>query len=151
MTVEYQFDGGGSHNGSPAGWGWACAVHGVESAHGCGALPPGTTNNEAEYTGLIMALKHAIVHSWPSGATYVFRGDSQLVVEQMNGRYRVKAANLRPYHERALYALETLDAVVEWHPRLRNARADMLATQGRERWREPRSSKVWARGTTKSS
>jgi len=57
-----------------------------------------TTNNEAEYSGLLAALKAA----WDLGATEVeVIMDSELVIKQMRGEYRVKAANLRPYADEA--------------------------------------------------
>src|ERR1700739_1682845 len=57
-----------------------------------------TTNNVAEYYALITALDYAASR----GITRFFvRSDSELLVPQMQGRYKVKSADLRPLYERA--------------------------------------------------
>lgn len=56
------------------------------------------TNNVAEYYALLAALDYAVTH----GITALrVRSDSELLVRQMQGRYKVKSADLRPLHERA--------------------------------------------------
>lgn len=130
-VVRFFFDGGGSHDGSPAGWGWVCLVNGQEYAHGSHGLRPGTTNNVAEYEALIRAAEYACVHDFRFEATFEFYGDSLLVVNQVNGEWQVRKPTLREQHERALQTLEPLDYTLAWIPRAENARADMLATQGR--------------------
>lgn len=85
------------------------------------------TNNEAEYQALIRGLTEAI----QQGATEVdVMSDSQLLVEQMNGRYKVRTAHLLPLHEKAVSLFRQLDKCTIQHvPRQRNARADLLANQ----------------------
>ena len=56
-----------------------------------------TTNNVAEYKALIKALEIAIRHT--SGEVHVFM-DSQLVVRQVTGQYRIKAQHLRPLFQK---------------------------------------------------
>src|SRR5580692_7992485 len=56
------------------------------------------TNNVAEYYGLIAALDYAASHGI---ARLRIQSDSELLVRQMQGRYKVKSADLRPLHERA--------------------------------------------------
>jgi ribonuclease HI len=133
------FDGGGSHNGSPAGWGWAAYVNGEEVAHGCGGLPPGTTNNVAEYHALTMAATWAVVHDWELHGfvpeRFEFYGDSDLVVSQVTGVYAVRSPNLRASYRAAVHALEPLAHTMHWHPRRMNKRADELATLGRKLYR----------------
>lgn len=57
------------------------------------------TNNEAEYSGAIIGLEKAIALG---ARTVVVRADSQLMVRQLTGEYRVKAAHLRPLHRRVV-------------------------------------------------
>jgi ribonuclease HI len=56
------------------------------------------TNNIAEYTAVLMALEglHALLGAGSSGATVEARLDSQLVVRQMNGEYKIKHPNIIP-------------------------------------------------------
>lgn len=83
------------------------------------------TNNEAEYRALIAGLQAAL----EAGVTRLLvRLDSDLLVNQMNGRYRVKAPGLKPLHEQAVALAGRFAAVsFEQVPRERNALADELA------------------------
>lgn len=83
------------------------------------------TNNEAEYGGLIVGLEAALA----AGATKLtVRGDSQLVLRQMEGRYQVKAANLRPLHQQAKALAAQFERVAwQWVRRDENAAADAAA------------------------
>ncbi len=83
------------------------------------------TNNQAEYLALIAGLERAIA----LGAQRLeVRLDSELVVKQLQGRYRVKAAALRPLYLRAVGLLQELDGFTIRHvPREQNAEADRLA------------------------
>ncbi|HUR75597.1 MAG TPA: bifunctional RNase H/acid phosphatase [Sporichthya sp.] len=85
-----------------------------------------TTNNVAEYSGLIAALEAAFALD-PSAQVEV-RMDSKLVIEQMAGRWGVKHANLKPLALRAR-ALIPAQAVIQWTwiPRAENSHADRLA------------------------
>jgi ribonuclease HI len=102
----------------------------------CGlAVPPGhprATNNVAEYVGAVCALEWLVRHGY-SGPV-VIAGDSQLVVRQMTGEYRVLKEHLVPYHER-LKQLVGQFAEVQflWVPRTENTRADELSKLGIER------------------
>lgn len=83
-----------------------------------------TTNNVAEYEALIAGLEAA--RAFPARRVRV-RADSQLVIRQLEGRYRVKQAHLRPLYERALALLEDYDEVDLAHVRREdNADADAL-------------------------
>jgi len=84
-----------------------------------------TTNNVAEYAAVIRAAQKAR----ELGATELtLLLDSELLVYQLNGTYRVRATHLRSLHRRALQALAHF---ARWNvkhvPRRRNARADALA------------------------
>jgi len=57
-----------------------------------------TTNNQAEYKALIKALEYAVAMK---ASEVEVRSDSELIVNQMNGRYRVKKEELKPLHAEA--------------------------------------------------
>jgi ribonuclease HI len=85
------------------------------------------TNNQAEYRALILGLR-AVARYRPSEAR-VFM-DSELVVRQMTGQYRVKDESLRDLFEEAQTLVRQLPAVTFQHvTRDRNARADALANE----------------------
>jgi ribonuclease HI len=85
------------------------------------------TNNEAEYNALIEGLQ--AVKEWKPDAVEVFL-DSKLVVEQLNGRYKVKAPELLPLHRRAQELIAELPVrKVEHVERAKNRGADYLANK----------------------
>jgi ribonuclease HI len=82
------------------------------------------TNNVAEYQALVAALEAA--RKFPARRVRV-RADSQLLVRQLEGRYRVKQQHLRPYYERARELLSEYEGVELTHvPREQNTEADAL-------------------------
>jgi len=91
------------------------------------------TNNVAEYKALILGLETARAE----GCEHLrVRMDSELIVHQINGRYRVKNANLRPLYEQAKKLLTGFASVTVSHvARAENRRADQLANQGIDRHR----------------
>ena len=84
-----------------------------------------TTNNQAEYRALIAALEKAI----GLGARKVnIRLDSELVIRQLQGRYRVKNAALKPLYLQVRELLDRLEGFTLKHiPRELNTEADRLA------------------------
>jgi len=84
-----------------------------------------TTNNVAEYKALIAALEKAL----QMGATEVeIRADSELMVRQITGRYKVKAPQIAPLYFQAGKLLSSFTKVKIVHvPREQNAEADELA------------------------
>jgi ribonuclease HI len=83
------------------------------------------TNNVAEYYALLAALDYAASHAIPA---IRIRSDSELLVRQMQGRYKVKSAELKPLHERASKLVRQLAYfAIEHVPRERNRDADALA------------------------
>jgi ribonuclease HI len=88
-----------------------------------------TTNNVAEYTALVALLEAARALSCTH---LVAHSDSELMVRQVNGRYRVKDPTLKRYYERVRTLL--LDAPFRFElrhvPREQNADADRLANEG---------------------
>ena len=84
-----------------------------------------TTNNVAEYRGLVAGLEAAVA----AGVTDLeVRLDSLLLVRQVGGDYRVKAPGLKPLHRRAVGLLARIGKARVIHiPREQNSRADALA------------------------
>jgi ribonuclease HI len=89
------------------------------------------TNNAAEYYALITALDYAAHHGIKSLRV---RSDSELLVNQMNGRYRVRSKDLKPLHERAAKLANQLEHfTIEHVPREENREADALANEALDR------------------
>jgi ribonuclease HI len=88
------------------------------------------TNNQAEYKALIIGLGELL----EIGATHVIvRMDSQLVVRQLSGQYRVKNQDLKPFSNEAQTLLKRfVSASVTYVPREQNKLADALATKAIE-------------------
>jgi ribonuclease HI len=86
------------------------------------------TNNEAEYRTLIAALHDALNRLAASGAdaktrTLAVRGDSQLVIFQVTGKWKVRMPHIRPLHAEATALLARFKrADVQWHPRAMSVR-----------------------------
>jgi ribonuclease HI len=100
----------------------------AEVAEGIGVA----TNNVAEYTAAIRGLEAARA----LGADEVLlRSDSQLMINQMTGRYRVKTPHLQPLHRQVRDLVRSFSRVEFEHvPRERNAHADRLANKGVDDW-----------------
>ena len=125
--VIANIDGGARGNPGPAGWGAVIKDHdGNTIAELSGSLPH-ATNNVAEYTGLLEALRWCQQH----GVTSLhIRSDSQLLVQQMLGNYKVKHPGLQPLHARATALAKGLRRVRFEHVRREaNAHVDRLANQ----------------------
>lgn len=89
------------------------------------------TNNVAEYYGLITALDYAATHGIDR---LLARSDSELLVRQMQGRYKVKSPDLRPLYERARKLAHGLAYfAIEHVPRELNREADELANLALDR------------------
>ncbi len=86
-----------------------------------------TTNNQAEYQAVIAALEEAI----RLGARQVeLNSDSELIVKQIKGEYRVKKATLKPLYQQAKQLQNRLESFAINHiPRHQNAEADRLANR----------------------
>jgi len=125
-SATANIDGGSRGNPGPAAYGVR-----IEQADGTfvdlkQALEP-CTNNVAEYQGLLAALRWAA----ESGiASFRVRSDSELLVKQMRGEYRVKNAGLQPLYEEARALTRRIGRVTFEHVRRElNADADRLANE----------------------
>jgi ribonuclease HI len=86
-----------------------------------------TTNNVAEYEGLLLGLERVLQLG---GKRLRIESDSQLLVRQLNGIYRVKNEKLKALHQQALGLLRRLEAWRIIHiPREHNRLADKLANR----------------------
>ncbi len=84
-----------------------------------------TTNNVAEYYGLLYGLEEAKKRNIRN---LLVRGDSQLVIYQMTGKYSVKATHLIDLYQKCKSLVSSFDSVVYEHvPRKDNGRADELS------------------------
>ncbi|MBA3764443.1 MAG: ribonuclease HI family protein [Actinobacteria bacterium] len=100
----------------------------AEVAEGIGE----TTNNVAEYTAVIRGLERA--HEL-GASDVLLRSDSQLLINQLTGAYRVKTPHLQPLHRRARQLAAGFAAIEFEHVRReRNTEADRLANQGVDAW-----------------
>lgn len=86
-----------------------------------------TTNNIAEYTAAILGLEYAV----QQGATRVnLFADSELLVKQLNGEYKVKNEGLKPLHAKAKELIGKINSVtVKYIRREMNKQADALANK----------------------
>ncbi|MEU6157439.1 bifunctional RNase H/acid phosphatase [Streptomyces sp. NPDC047130] len=123
-------DGGSRGNPGPAGYGAvvADAATGkvlVEAAEYLGV----TTNNVAEYSGLLAGLRAVRELAGDGEVSVRVRMDSKLVVEQMSGRWKIKHPGLAPLAEEARRLLPPERVTYEWIPRKENKHADRLANE----------------------
>ncbi len=128
MKVLVEADGGSRGNPGPAGYGcvvWSADHTTVLAEHGHAIGI--TTNNVAEYRGLIAGLEEAR----RLGADEVgVSMDSKLVVEQMSGRWKVKHPAMAELHQQARALASTFASVTyRWIPRAQNSYADRLANE----------------------
>ena len=144
-------DGGSRGNPGPAGFGALVRdpATGEALREVCDSI--GTaTNNVAEYSGLIAALRAAAEIA--PGADVEARMDSKLVVEQMSGRWQIKHQNLRVLARSAQDAAARLGRVsYVWVPRARNSHADRLANQAMDAAARDKAGGGESRGRARSA
>ena len=119
-------DGGSRGNPGPAGYGVRVEREDGSIVELKEALPL-ATNNVAEYSGLLAALRWAVADGI---TTLHVRSDSLLLVNQMKGQYRVKNPGLQPLYEEAAALARKLGRVTFEHVRREfNKDADRLANE----------------------
>lgn len=126
MNLIIHIDGGSRGNPGPAAAGVVIQDSKTSAPlHEAGYWLGTMTNNKAEYQGLLIALETAAQLS--AGRIEIY-SDSQLMVQQIVGKYRVKASGLVPLHQRAVNLLSKFDTWQITHVRReKNQRADELA------------------------
>ena len=119
------FDGCSKRNPGPSGAGAVLYHNGVEIWSKSMFVGHHETNNVAEYTGMLIGITHAVEMGI---RRLVVKGDSNLVVQQMNGKFLVKSPNIRPLYVSAQNMSRNFDSINFIHVyRNMNARADELA------------------------
>ena len=130
-TYTLRTDGGARGNPGPAGAGFVLEGPDGSVVRSGGRYLGATTNNVAEYEALIWGLKTAL----DEGASRLeVRADSELVVKQCNGHYKVKNAGLVPLHRQACDLLARFEHARVVHVRrAENSAADELANAAMDR------------------
>ena len=126
-------DGGARGNPGPAGFG--VVIHDAQGKKVAelSQYLGHRTNNYAEYSGLLAALRYAIAHQIPS---LKIISDSELMVRQMKGIYKVRHPELRKLYDEAQRLTAQIEYVEIRHAlREHNQDADRLANEGMDRGR----------------
>lgn len=126
MDAEIFSDGASSGNPGHAGIGVVIRITGQpEKDYRISEYIGITTNNVAEYSALLLGLKKAHSLGFKKIAVYI---DSELLVKQINGAYRVKSELLRPLWKEAQHLLTQFDSFsITYIRREMNKEADLLA------------------------
>jgi ribonuclease HI len=127
VKLVVHVDGGSRGNPGPAAAAAVLSTPDGEVVDEAAVTLGRTTNNVAEYRGLLLGLERAAA----LGADEVeVINDSELIAHQVNGRYKVKHPDMKPLHAEALRALGGFE---RWSirpvPRAQNAEADALVNQ----------------------
>lgn len=118
-------DGASSGNPGPAGIGIVILDHDNRQVAKVSSYIGRRTNNFAEYSALIRALKIAIYFKTTS---LKIRTDSELVVKQINGEYKVKQEQIKKLNDQAIRLIRSIEKFkIEHIPRAQNDKADYLA------------------------
>ncbi len=126
MELTIYTDGASRNNPGEAGAG-VCILQDGKPVEKIARYLGMTTNNIAEYSAAIIGLEYAV----KLGACKVkLRADSELLVKQVNGLYKVKNEGLKPLYARLKELIAKIASVeVEYIPRERNKEADALANK----------------------
>lgn len=127
MQATLFADGGARGNPGPAAGGAVLLAPSGEVIAEIGEFLGTATNNVAEWHALCVGLEAALDHGI---RTLTVRLDSELVVKQLLGEYRVKQPHLQPFHKRALKLLRSFESVDIAHvPRAQNKLADAVVNR----------------------
>ena len=129
--ITLEFDGGSRGNPGPAGIGVVLRAQDGTPIITLGRFIGRATNNVAEYNALVTALEQAR----SLGAKRIqIRGDSELIIKQIKGEYRVKHPDLKPLYDEAVSLLRGFDAyTIDHNFRHKNELADRLANLAMDR------------------
>ncbi len=130
-NVQLYSDGGARGNPGPAGYGFVIQSKSPSGAvkflKKCGDYLGETTNNQAEYHGLLAGLRWLLDHQFQAANLQIFL-DSLLVVNQLTGKFKVKHPRLKPLWQQARTLLSQFSSSTIHHiPRHQNSLADHLA------------------------
>jgi ribonuclease HI len=128
-------DGAARGNPGPAAFAYVIETPDGSTIEEAGKLGR-MTNNQAEYLGLVRALEHAL-QLGPQHRLLI-HSDSELMVKQMNGEYRVKNDDLRDLYDQAQKLRARFPSVVIKHVRrAQNSHADRLCNEALDGLRSP--------------
>ena len=120
-------DGGARGNPGPAAYGVIVATPDGKPLAKLSEFLGEATNNEAEYAGLLAALEYAAHHRARSLKVI---SDSELLVRQIRGEYKVKSGGLKPLFQQARGLIARLESFSIAHvPREQNREADRLVNK----------------------
>ena len=134
MATEIFFDG--LCEPQPGGigtYGYVIYSGGEKIREHCGFIGKGKgmTNNIAEYTAVVEALKWAQAHGLLKGEA-IIKGDSQLVIRQLQGSYRIKSKTSKKFFPVISKITAGENVRYEWVPREENSEADCLSKRAHE-------------------
>lgn len=126
MTYQLYTDGGARGNPGPAGIGAVIYMDGVKYFELSKYIGK-TTNNEAEYYALLAGLMAAQNKEIKNLECFL---DSELVVKQLNGEYKVKNATMKKYYDKVLQLKSEFESISFTHvKRADNKEADRLVNE----------------------
>jgi ribonuclease HI len=129
--VTAHCDGGARGNPGPAGYGAVITGSNGELIAELSEFLGLRTNNYAEYSGLLAVLEYALAHNHRRLRVV---SDSELMVKQIQGKYRVNSPDLKPLWQEAKNRIARLDAFEISHAlRHKNKDADRLANEAMDR------------------
>ena len=124
-------DGGARGNPGPAGYGVVIEDELGRPVAELSEFLGRQTNNYAEYSGLLAALNYTLRHGFKALKVI---SDSELMVKQINGQYKVSSPTLKELHDRAMKLVDQLDCFEIKHVlREKNRQADRLANMAMDR------------------
>ena len=124
-------DGGARGNPGPAGYGVVIEDEIGRPVAQLSEFLGRQTNNYAEYSGLLAALNYALRHGFKALKVI---SDSELMVKQISGEYKVSSPTLRELHQRAMKLIDQLECFEINHVlREKNREADRLANLAMDR------------------
>ena len=133
-TLTLEFDGGSRGNPGPAGIGVVVRAGDGTPLVTLGRFIGKATNNVAEYRALITAMEEA---RKLGARDIVIRGDSELIIRQMNGQYKVKHPDMKVLYDQAQDLIGTFEsAKIQHNLRHKNELADKLANLAMDRRRD---------------
>ena len=135
MNLVINTDGASRGNPGNAAYAFVLKVKDGELLHQESNYIGSSTNNVAEYMAVVKALQYVIDHySHKAPHTILLRADSQLVVQQLSGKFKIKNADLKVYYDQVKDLEQKLgDITYLYIPREENFIADRLANQALDR------------------
>lgn len=130
MKLTIFTDGASRGNPGPAAYGFVIEDESKKLLYKEGSFIGETTNNVAEYTGVLSALNYVKKKYQDKNPKVELFADSKLICEQLSGNYKVKAKHLKPMIEKIKILALELGGVIYTHiPREKNFAADEIANR----------------------